>query len=84
MTKVLILDANQEPLYPVRISHARMLLSQGKAVVFQRYPFTIILKESLTHAKMEQLGFKIHPHNKSVKDSVSKRQKSVVEVNRYQ
>ncbi len=59
MTKVFILDANQQPLYPVRISHARLLLSQGKATVFQRYPFTIILKESLSHLKLEQLGFKI-------------------------
>ena len=61
MTKVFILDANKQPLYPVRISHARLLLSQGKATVFQRYPFTIILKESLSHLKLEQLGFKIHP-----------------------
>ncbi|MEH2287357.1 MAG: RRXRR domain-containing protein [Nostoc sp.] len=61
MTKVFILDANQQPLYPVRISRARLLLSQGKATVFQRYPFTIILKESLSHLKLEQLGFKIHP-----------------------
>ncbi|MBC6430560.1 HNH endonuclease [Nostoc sp. HG1] len=61
MTKVFILNANQEPLYPVRISPARLLLSQGKATVFQRYPFTIILKESLSHLKLEQLGFKIHP-----------------------
>jgi RRXRR protein len=44
MTKVFILDADKQPLYPIRISHARLLLSQGKAAVFQRYPFTIILK----------------------------------------
>jgi hypothetical protein len=41
MTKVFILDANQQPLYPVRISRARLLLLQGKASIFQRYPFTI-------------------------------------------
>lgn len=61
MTKVFILDANQQPLHPVRISHARVLLSQGKAAVFQRYPFTIILKESLPVAKLQQLGIKINP-----------------------
>ncbi|MBE9210895.1 RRXRR domain-containing protein [Nostoc sp. LEGE 06077] len=61
MTKVLILDADQQPLSPVRISHARTLLSQGKAAVFQRYPFTIILKESFSQIKPEQLGFKLQP-----------------------
>ncbi|MBU7585576.1 MAG: RRXRR domain-containing protein [Nostoc sp. TH1S01] len=59
MTKVLILDADQQPLSPVRISHARALLSQGKAAVFQRYPFTIILKESFSQIQPEQLGFKL-------------------------
>ncbi|WP_375513110.1 RRXRR domain-containing protein [uncultured Nostoc sp.] len=69
MTKVFILDANQQPLYPVRISRARLLLSQGKATVFQRYPFTIILKESLSHLKLEQLGFKIHPGIKIIRNT---------------
>ncbi|WP_413198861.1 RRXRR domain-containing protein [Nostoc piscinale] len=59
MTKVLILDANQQPLSPVRISHARALLSQGRATVFQRYPFTIILKESFSQIQLEKLGFKL-------------------------
>lgn len=58
MPKVLILDADQQPLYPVRISHARILLSQGKASVFQRYPFTIILKESFSQPSLEKLGIK--------------------------
>jgi hypothetical protein len=61
MTKVFILDANKQPLYPIHISHARKLLSQGQAAVFRRYPFTIILKESLNHSGLEQLGFKIDP-----------------------
>ncbi|MEH2193466.1 MAG: RRXRR domain-containing protein [Nostoc sp.] len=69
MTKVLILDANQQPLYPVRISRARLLLSEGKAAVFQRYPFTIILKESLSNLKLEQLGFKLHPSIKIIRNS---------------
>jgi len=69
MTKVLILDANQQPLYPVRISRARLLLSQGQATVFQRYPFTIILKESLSGLKLEQLGLKIHPGIKIIRNS---------------
>jgi hypothetical protein len=58
MPKVLILDADRQPLYPVRLSHARILLSQGKATVFQRYPFTIILKESFSPPSLETLGIK--------------------------
>ncbi|MBN3958920.1 RRXRR domain-containing protein [Nostoc sp. NMS8] len=82
MTKVFILDANQEPLYPVRISHARLLLSQGKATVFQRYPFTIILKESLSHLKLEQLGFKIHPGVKTTSTIINKDNKIGINVSR--
>ncbi|MBD2500087.1 RRXRR domain-containing protein [Anabaena azotica] len=58
MPKVLILDADRQPLYPIRISHARILLSQGKAAVFQRYPFTIILKETFSQPSLEKLGIK--------------------------
>ncbi|MDZ8053337.1 MAG: RRXRR domain-containing protein [Aulosira sp. ZfuVER01] len=65
MTKVYILDANKQPLYPIHISHARKLLSQGEAAVFRRYPFTIILKEPLTNSRLEQLGFRIDFHLKN-------------------
>lgn len=58
MPKVLIIDADRQPLYPVRISHARILLSQGKAAVFQRYPFTIILKQAFSQLSLEKLGIK--------------------------
>ncbi|MBD2206427.1 RRXRR domain-containing protein [Calothrix sp. FACHB-1219] len=58
MTKVFILDANKLPLSPIHLSHARKLLSQGQATVFRRYPFTIILKESLSYSPLEQLGLK--------------------------
>ncbi|MBD2450410.1 RRXRR domain-containing protein [Nostoc sp. FACHB-152] len=68
MTKVLILDVNQQPLCPVRISHARLLLSRGKAAVFQRYPFTIILKESVSQIKSEPLGLKLQLSAVAVKN----------------
>jgi RRXRR protein len=64
MTRVFLLNADEQPLYPVRISHARILLSEGKAAVFKRYPFTIILKESLNQIKPEQQSFMIHPNGK--------------------
>ncbi|AFZ24823.1 hypothetical protein Cylst_2618 [Cylindrospermum stagnale PCC 7417] len=65
MTKVFLLNANQQPLYPIRISLARILLSQGKATVFRRYPFTIILKETFSHPKLGQLEFKMQPSGKT-------------------
>lgn len=42
--RVLVLDKNQQPLMPCHPARARELLSEGKAAVFRRYPFTIILK----------------------------------------
>ena len=82
MTKVFILDANQEPLYPVRISHARVLLSQGKAAVFQRYPFTIILTESLTLPKLEQLGIKRNCGVKYPSEVIGKGKRISIDVGR--
>ncbi|AFY34852.1 RRXRR domain-containing protein [Calothrix sp. PCC 7507] len=82
MTKVFLIDANKQPLYPVRISHARKLLSQGKAAVFQRYPFTIILTESLSQPKLEQLGFKINPGVKITSNVVTKDKKISINVGR--
>lgn len=52
---VFVLDSNRKPLDPCHPARARNLLKAGKAAVFRRYPFTIILKErrvadSTTHA----------------------------------
>ncbi|MDC8832965.1 RNA-guided endonuclease IscB [Alteromonas gilva] len=43
--RVLVLDNQKQPLMPCRQARARQLLRDGKAAVFRRYPFTIILKE---------------------------------------
>ncbi|MBN6740744.1 RRXRR domain-containing protein [Acidithiobacillus sp. MC6.1] len=42
---VLVLDKNRQPLMPCHPARARELLRKGKAAVFRRYPFTLILKE---------------------------------------
>lgn len=44
---VFVLDANKKPLSPCHEAVARKLLKQGKAAIFKRYPFTIILKKSM-------------------------------------
>lgn len=41
---VLVIDTQKRPLTPIPPGLARKLLNDGKAAVFRRYPFTIILK----------------------------------------
>lgn len=45
MQRVLVLDRHKQPLMPCHPARARALLRQGKAAVFRRYPFTLILKD---------------------------------------
>jgi 5-methylcytosine-specific restriction endonuclease McrA len=40
-----VLDQNRKPLTPCRMARARILLKLGRAAVFRRFPFTIILKD---------------------------------------
>jgi hypothetical protein len=41
MSKVFVLDAKKHPLNQVHPGRARLLLKEGKAAVFKRYPFTL-------------------------------------------
>ncbi|MEG3838460.1 RRXRR domain-containing protein [Microcoleus sp. Z1_C3] len=45
---VFVLDSHKRPLNPIRPGLARKLLTTGKAAVFKRYPFTLILKVEVT------------------------------------
>ncbi|NET91195.1 MAG: HNH endonuclease [Kamptonema sp. SIO1D9] len=65
MSKVFVLDTNKQPLNPIHPGRARMLLSQGKAAVFRRYPFTVILKQEVSNPKIEPLRIKIDPGAKT-------------------
>ena len=54
MTDVFVLDTNRQPLDPCHPARARQLLRAGRASVFRRYPWTIILhdrtrEESVVH-----------------------------------
>ena len=42
---VFVLDSNRQPLDPCHHARARELLRKGRAAVFRRYPFTIILRD---------------------------------------
>ncbi|MGB3204224.1 MAG: RNA-guided endonuclease IscB [Crinalium sp.] len=65
MSKVFVLNTNKQPLNPVHPGRARILLSQEKAAVFRRYPFTIILKSDVNNPKLEPLRIKLDPGAKT-------------------
>lgn len=64
MSKVFVLDTNFRQLNPIHPGEARRLLSAGKAAVYRRYPFTIILKRAV-EAPVEPLRVKIDPGSKT-------------------
>lgn len=65
MSKIFVLDTNKQPLNPVHPGRARLLLTQGKAAVFKRYPFTIILKAAIEKPEVAPLRIKIDPGSKT-------------------
>ena len=65
MSKVFVLDTNKQPLNPIHPGRAGMLLSHGKAAIFRGYPFTLILKQQISNAKVEPLRVKIDPGAKT-------------------
>ncbi len=64
VSKVFVLDTNFRQLNPVHPGEARRLLSAGKAAVYLRYPFTIILKMAV-ETPTEPLRVKIDPGSKA-------------------
>jgi 5-methylcytosine-specific restriction endonuclease McrA len=57
---VFVLGTDRQPLDPCPAAYARRLLSGGKAAVFRRFPFTIILKErtrDTSHISKHRLKF---------------------------
>lgn len=61
MSKVFVLDTHKQPLNPVHPGRARLLLKQGKAAVYRRYPFSIILKGAIEPSALHPLRVKIDP-----------------------
>jgi len=60
---VLVLDTNRKPLNPCTPGVARGLLHVGKAKVFRRFPFTIILNK-VVDTSPEPMQLKIDPGSK--------------------
>jgi 5-methylcytosine-specific restriction endonuclease McrA len=65
MSKVFVLDTRYRPLDPIHSAQARQLLRNGKAAVFRRFPFTIILKESHLDSPVTPLRLKLDPGAKT-------------------
>ncbi len=65
MSYVFVLDTNKQPLNPVHPAWARKLLSSGRAAVYKRYPFTIILKVAVPDTNVQPLRLKIDPGSKT-------------------
>jgi len=63
MQRVLVLDKNKKPLMPCHPARARQLLRDGKAAVFRRFPFTIILKYR-EGGEVQDVRLKVAPGSK--------------------
>jgi len=71
MSKVFVVEGSgghfpyKRPLAPTRPARARQLLRKGKAAVYRRYPFTIILKREVKEVDIQPLRLKIDPGSKT-------------------
>ncbi len=50
-----------QPLNAVHAGRARLLLKQGKASIYRRYPFSIILKRAVEQPDLHPLRVKVDP-----------------------
>lgn len=63
--RVFVLDKNLKPLDPCHQARARELLDKGRAKVFRRYPFTIVLQDRVFEASVTHSHrIKIDPGSK--------------------
>jgi len=65
MSKVFVLGPDKQPLTPVHPAGARHLLKEGRAAVYRRYPFTIILRAKVEKPAPTPLRLKIDPGAKT-------------------
>jgi 5-methylcytosine-specific restriction endonuclease McrA len=65
MSHVFVLSWEKRPLDPTHPGYARWLLTQRRAVVFRRYPFTILLREQQPDLPTHPLRLKIDPGSKT-------------------
>jgi 5-methylcytosine-specific restriction endonuclease McrA len=61
MSTVFVLDNTKQSLNPVHPGRARLLLKQGKAAVYRRCPFTIMLTRAVEQPTLHPLRIKVDP-----------------------
>jgi len=64
MNRVFVLSSTKKPLMPCHPARARKLLAKGKAAVYRRAPFTIILNER-ADGDVQDVEFKVDPGSKT-------------------
>ncbi|EFH90085.1 HNH endonuclease [Ktedonobacter racemifer DSM 44963] len=65
LSNVFVIDSDYKPLNPVHPARARLLLTQGNAAVYRRYPFTIVLKRVVDQPEVHPLRLKLDPGSKT-------------------
>lgn len=65
MSQVFVLDTDRRPLMPCSSARARILLHRGRAAVFRRFPFTVILTRQIAGPQTQTLRVKIDPGSKT-------------------
>ncbi|MFZ1235224.1 MAG: RNA-guided endonuclease IscB [Thiofilum sp.] len=65
LNRVFVLDTNKQPLSPCHPARAKDLLKKGKASVYRRFPFTLILKEAKPDANPSPVQLKVDPGSKT-------------------
>ena len=63
MQRALVLSSTKKPLMPCHPARARELLKKGKAAVYRKYPFTIILKYRVD-GEVQPVELKVDPGSK--------------------
>ena len=78
MSKVSVLDTNKRVLEPCHPAVARRLLREGKAAVFKRYPFTIILKREVVEPKTTDYTLSVDPGSRCTGLAITDSENNIV------
>jgi hypothetical protein len=65
MSMVFVVDQQHRPCAPVHPGRARHLLNRGRAAVYRRFPFTLMLREGEPSEEPEPVRLKIDPGSKT-------------------
>ncbi len=74
---VFVLDTHKRLLDPIHPGTARHLLNAGKAAVYRRYPFCIILKEACPDVPVQDLELKLDPGSKVTGIAITQGNKAI-------